>query len=157
LTIVCNKNLLEYTTEFIDKAAKALNVNRPEFYKVNNRDDLTKLIQKLETEDKTNEGVVLQDINGLRVKVKTSSYLALHRLANNGNIRSYKNILPLILTGEIDEVIAYFPEVQDIFLQVNEYIQFWKKHIFETYNAYKDMECQKKFALAVKDYEYASV
>lgn len=157
LAMVFNPVQLEYSTNVRDNLAKSFNVKVPRFYKVNSREALTELIQRLESNDKTDEGVILQDVNGLRVKMKTSTYLALHRLANNGNIASYKNILPLVMTGEIDEVFAYFPEIKERALEVAEYVNYWKKDVDETYNVFRDMVTQKEFAMAVKDYEYASV
>ena len=44
--------------------------------------------------------------------MKSFAYLAVHHLKNNG-VMSYRRAVELVRTNEIDEVLAYFPELKD--------------------------------------------
>ena len=69
------------------------------------------------------EGYVVCDGKFNRVKVKSPSYLAVHRLKGNG-VMSYARAIDLVRTNEIDEVLAYFPEFKEALLDCK--ARFWK-------------------------------
>lgn len=115
-------------------------------------EEILSTIKQMEEIDPTFEGYVLRDRNNLRIKAKSSTYLALHRLNNNGNIAHVKNILPLIMKGELDEVLSYFPELTDRIRMVESQVQHWKEDLDKWWFVHHDERSQKKFALAVKDH-----
>lgn len=123
--------------------------HEPVEFIVHSLDEAIEYIQKREIEDSTFEGIVVKDINGNRLKIKTKSYLQLHRTKNNGNIVSIKNIVPLILSGEKDEVLTYFPELKTKFIEIEEKIDLIKCEILEVWNKYKDIEDKKMFAISI--------
>lgn len=57
------------------------------------------------------EGFVVVDKNWNRVKVKSPDYIAAHHLKNNA-ILTPRKIIDLILEGEVEEYLNYFPEAQ---------------------------------------------
>lgn len=101
------------------------------------------------------EGYVLYQ-DGIPVcKIKSPAYCAVHLLRGEG--LNPKRISELVLTGEQDEYIAYFPEdaeyirpyVKALELTLNAICSVWYKN--------RNIESQKDFALAVKDYPFSAV
>lgn len=90
----------------------------------------------------TFEGLVFKDINGMRLKMKTESYVALHRLHNNGNYLLPKNVLPLIWNKEVDEVACYFPKITEVAARINDQVQVKLDELDTIWDAVKD--CSKK-------------
>ena len=70
--------------------------------------------------DHYHEGFVVVDSQWRRIKVKSPVYVAIHHLLNN--IVSEKRILELLLSGENQEVLSYFPEYADTFQTMQERI-----------------------------------
>jgi len=114
-------------------------------------EEVLSAVKQMEADDPTFEGYVLRDRNNLRIKCKSSSYLSLHRLSNNGNIAHVKNILPLIMNGELDEVLTYFPEMKTRIDAVKTAVEQIKEEVNNYWFCFWDEKNQKKFALAVKD------
>lgn len=99
------------------------------------------------------EGVVVVDKDFHRVKIKQKSYVKLHHIASN--ISSERNMIDLILDGESSEVLAYFPDVQAKFDELEKRLNMLKQKIMTVFGQYNHLESQKEFALAVKDLPYA--
>ena len=130
---------------------------RPESFIIHSIDEAIEYIKAKEREDATFEGLVLKDKNGNRMKVKSASYLMLHRSANNGNI-TWESIYDSCLTDDGgEEFTNFFPEYKDRFDKMKDFIKQSKEDIVETYNKYKDIEVQKDFALAIKGYRFAPI
>lgn len=112
LTIMNNLQLQELTPKEVDGLARYFNCKRPTVYTFSLADDIIKHLAELK--DATFEGVVARDINGLRLKIKSPTYLALHRMrGNNGDgLYNPKNIIPVLLANEQEEVYTYYPEVK---------------------------------------------
>lgn len=94
--------------------AKELNVNigveKPKEYALDSLESCIKAAS--EFEDLDHEGFVVVDKNWNRVKVKSPLYVAAHHLAsNNGYTR--KVGVKLMLAGEVEEYLTYFPEHAD--------------------------------------------
>jgi len=96
------------------------------------------------------EGIVLRDKNDNRIKVKNPLYVSLHHLKGNGNLFLEKNLIPLIIAGEAEETIAYFPEagpkIQKLIRQIDEL----KTKLDNFWFCWHDEASQKKFALAAQ-------
>lgn len=86
------------------------------------------------------EGYVVCDAKFNRVKVKSTAYLAAHRLKGNG-VLSYARALELVRINEIDEVIAYFPEFEEALLECKS--RFWKL-VDRAKNAVLELDVWKK-------------
>lgn len=95
------------------------------------------------------EGVVLKDKNGLRKKYKSEWYIQLHRLSGNGNIANLKNIVPLILQGETDEVLSYFPYLKPRVLEITSEIESLISDLVIIWKQCKDITDQKDFAIMI--------
>lgn len=112
-------------------------------------------LAKFAENDPTFEGFVLRDVNNRRLKAKSEKYVALHRTVNNGAIAHPKNLVQFVLDGETDEIIAYFPELEEIVLDVKEKIGKIESELDDIWFVHKDERNRKKFAMAVKHHPFS--
>jgi hypothetical protein len=123
----------------------------PLVYHFTNIEDIQGFLQQQAESDPTFEGVVLRDRAGCRFKVKSATYLGLHRIGSSKEcLFNPKNLLPFVLAGEESELICYFPEVKERFLELKCRVLEWYGRLVEVWADCKDIESQKEFALAVK-------
>jgi hypothetical protein len=126
-----------------------LNVRRPKVYSKSN--SLAEMVDVANALQGLDEGFVVYDpTSGLRVKIKSQTYLIAHRLRGNNAIPTRKNILDLVLEGEVDEMLAYFPEMQKYIDPVVEEVNAFESEIAAVYETVRDIAEQKEFALAIK-------
>ncbi len=96
------------------------------------------------------EGWVVVDDQFNRVKVKHPQYVVLHHMRGNGN-PTPKSALEVILAGEHEEVLGYWPEWRPLFEEVSSRMKYLGGQLTEQYLAIQNIESQKAFALeAVK-------
>lgn len=106
------KDYKELTEEQLDKVAKRIGAKRPRRWHVGNDHEKIQEILEKEAELIPNfEGAVFRDAQGERVKVKREDYVKLHHLLDQ---LSYKRLIPIILQGEGEEIIAYFPHAREL-------------------------------------------
>ena len=126
--------------------------------------------QLAETGNATDEGFVVVDWSSYdnemgafpRVKVKNSSYVALHHLrgtVENGSL-NYANILNIIFKNEQAEVLTTFPAFENIFSEVekkfNNFLQDFNKNFNEIKNFFEipaearlNKDIKKEFAMKI--------
>lgn len=147
----------EMTWDTTSDIARELCVQLPHHFVCQDIFDAQAYIAKLAEGDPTFEGVVVRDVFNNRLKIKSSLYLQLHRLNNNGNVASVKNLLPLIMAGETDEVLTYFPELKDSIAKIEAELDVVKREIDNVWFAHGETDSQKKFAMAIqKDTRYTA-
>lgn len=113
-----------------------------------NPEAVTKFVNSLKDLD---EGVVLLcHKTGKRIKVKSSTYVAAHRLRGDNTVPSRKHIAEVVVTGEVDELVAYFPDLKPMCDEVINYIKNQLDTLTEVWDNTKHIESQKDFALTVK-------
>lgn len=140
----------ELPTAWVDDAADFYGFCRPKSYIVKNYKDVEELLRKKESEDPTFEGFVLKDVNGLRLKVKTTTYMALHRFRGEGdNMYNPKNLVPLILANEGDELLTYFPEVSETWNEMQCKLGAAYGQLHDVWWLCQDFKEQKKFAIYI--------
>lgn len=144
-TAVC----AELSAGEVNGLARHLGAPRPEQYDFRSRDEIAEFLRRKAETDKTYEGVVVRDDAGERYKIKSETYLALHHLFDNGNVFNPRRLVPLILAGEVDEVLAYLPEAKPHAVQVQERLADEYAKLLELWRAHKDVPVQKDFALAI--------
>ena len=96
------------------------------------------------------EGYVAVTDGDWRIKIKNPAYLAISNLRMNGLINE-KRIILLVLMNDQDEYLGYFPEDQKEFDPYTEAYETMILDIDKHWVAYKDLEDQKEFAMAIKD------
>lgn len=124
-------------------------VKKPKRFKFDTIKSLLEASKHLKDLD---EGYVCHDlVSGIRLKVKSPTYVCAHRLRGENTV-NMKRAVEIILCNETEEFISYFPEYRQLFEESKDFIDKTLKEIDEMYDKYKDIEVQKDFALKVKDH-----
>jgi hypothetical protein len=136
----------------LDAHAEKLSVPfaRPTRYEFKNIDEIIAFLNKQGTDDPTYEGVVIRDDAGRRWKIKSSTYLSLHKMRGEGdNLFNPKYLVPWALAGEGAELLVYFPEVTEKFNEVKGKVDEAFKNLERVWKENWKIEGQKEFALAI--------
>lgn len=129
-------------------------VKKPKRFKFDSIESLLESSKHLKDLD---EGYVCHDlVSGIRLKVKSPTYVCAHRLHGESTV-NMKRAVEIILSNEVDEFISYFPEYSQLFRESEEFINEILSEIDEVYDKYKDIVVQKDFALKVKDHSCSSL
>ena len=128
----------------------------PEVYSFNKFEDLLMLQKDMNA---TDEGFVLvnynEKINGnfSRIKVKNPAYVSIAHMKENG-CASLRCILQLIILGEEQEFLSYFPEFESVFKPIKEaydsYVDKINKDIEEVQKDLKNNISRKDYAIKVR-------
>lgn len=136
----------------VDWLANQLGIGRPLTYNFKSMEEILAYIETQISTNPTWEGVVICD-GVARWKIKNPGYLALHRLANNGQGFSVKNLIPFILKGDEEEALIYirryFKEVIPMFEELKIQLDSELARVVELWHEVKDISSQKEFAQAV--------
>lgn len=138
-----------------DYIADYLGVQRPKIYNINSKHPQY-IKDFVNSMDGSEEGLVIQDYSGMRLKCKNQKWLILSKTKNNGALTK-ERILDIILSGECQEFLTYFPTYKEKFKNIINNLECLKIQVNSTYNKYKDIENQKDFALKVKDFKYSNI
>ena len=87
---------------------------KPSRYALSSLEDTLAFVQSEDFNSFHNEGFVVVDKFGNRIKIKTEEYLRIHRLRGE-HVPTDKRILDIILQGETTEFLTYFPEYKERF------------------------------------------
>lgn len=121
----------------------------PQTYHLKSVDDMKEYLLEKSKTDATFEGFVIRDKDSRRWKLKSDSYFQLHSLRSNNNIFLDKNLITFVLSGNTEEILLYFPEVEEKLNNLNNKVQNLKKEMLSIWNEAKNIESQKDFALYV--------
>lgn len=117
---------------------------------------VSEVVKKADQLKNLEEGFVGYDKQGVpRIKVKSAAYVACHHIRGEG--LSVKRCCELVLTGEEEEYLTYFPEDRPIIAPYSEALANLLRQMESVYKTHKDIEDQKEFALTIKDYSFKSV
>lgn len=131
---------------------------RPDKHEFKSIEEIQLFLDNQSKNDPTFEGVVICDGNGIRYKIKSSSYLGLHKLrGENDNLFNIKHLIPFILNGEDDELLTYYNEVRGFYFECKAKIYETYVQLIETWADSKHIVDQKEFALLIKDKPFASI
>ena len=107
-----------HETPAVETVAKELGVARPKFWLLEDEKEYRDLVASM---PEGHEGIVVQDGNYERVKIKTLLYFEMHRAKNNG-VLTLERIVNLIRANDHYEFLSYFPEYQSMFDDVKHQI-----------------------------------
>jgi hypothetical protein len=139
---------VEFMAEVMNR--NRLNVWRPEVWSFNDIKAVEDHVYSLSETDQTFEGVVLRDNENRRWKIKSGTYVALHRMRGEGdNLFNPKHQLKFILMGETDEVIGYFPIAEESILKHKAMVEAAQEELEQVWQEHWQIESQKDFALAI--------
>ena len=99
---------IEHTPEWAVKNFK-LSFSTPHVYPLRNIDEVITYCQSIDSNDR--EGVVVQDMNFNRLKIKTEYYRSLFFLKGEDHF-SDERIFISIMQGSIDDALAAWPEIR---------------------------------------------
>lgn len=147
LTIV-DSDGYEYTHRDFEAstAAKMVKYRLISTYELKDKNALLSAAQNI---DGLKEGFVVRDDAGMRLKVKSPLYVKAHKLRGNGT-PSPNAILEIVLMGEEDEVLAYFPGWKSLVDDAKHMVTSWISNVAEVYEAHRHYTNQKDFALAIQ-------
>lgn len=89
-----------------------------------------------------------------RVKLKCENYVRLAHLKESCTT-SKRQMLEIIRKNESDEFLSYFPQFTDMYYDIKLKLEHLIGKIEGFYEAVKDIEDRKTFALKVKDWKYS--
>ena len=164
LTMRETEEFSEITYKKVEKEANKLGVLLPKKVKASDVDEVSNLFDGIE------EGFVAVNytqINEfgdfLRIKIKNPNYISIASLKQScGN--SLRSLLWLVISGESDEFLSYFPEyniyIKQIKERYNEFVQEihrMEKEILDKAKEEKTREDKKQMALKIKDHPYNEI
>lgn len=137
----------------INFMSSKLGVPTPQLYSFKSMDEILAYIETQINNDPQWEGVIIVDNEFRRWKIKNPGYLALHRLANNGEGFKPKNLVRFIISGDEEEALVYinrhFPAYIPVFEETKLIVDKALAEVLELWEQVKDIASQKDFALAV--------
>ncbi len=126
------------------------NVRMPKLYDATK--DIEQLVEVANSLENLEEGFVVWDpVSGKRVKIKAKTYLVAHKLRGENAVPTRKNLMGLVLEGEVDEFLAYFPEWTEAVVALQQEVSSFEASLLEVWFDVCNIEDQKEFALKVKD------
>lgn len=127
-----------------------LNMQLPNMWQFDKIEQVQNHVLEMSKKDKTFEGVVIRDIHNRRWKIKSAEYVSLHRLKGNGdNLFNPKFHIKFILSGEIDEVIGYFPLIEDSIKETKSVMDHELQALEKIWESSYGIQDQKEFAMTV--------
>ena len=141
---VANNNYPELPQQQREDFAKQIGVKTPYAVSV---EDIDKMVAKANDLPVGDEGFVIVDKNNNRIKIKSKTYLELHKTVNNGK----PNIWRLLLSGDLQEFLKYFPAYKE---DAKSYVEIYNETLalLETlWSETQGIKDRKEFALKVKD------
>lgn len=139
---------LELPWEEVKALSKRHCFNHVDQHHFTNVDEVNEYLSNKSHSDPTFEGVVLRD-NKSRFKIKSIKYVELHKIHNNGNIASPKNLINFILDGEEAELLSYFPMLTTTVNEMKTVLNQEFIALLKVWEESKDIFNQKDFALYV--------
>lgn len=144
---------VELTWEELDQQESALGLMRtPTRFLFSSIEEIQQMLQEEAANDPTFEGVVIRDRHGHRWKIKSATYLGLHKMRGEGdNIFHPKHLLPFILAGEESELLTYFPECRETYEGLKAKVEQSFAELHDLWAKHWMIEDQKEFALSIKE------
>ena len=158
LSIRNNITLEEEARDEIPFIAKKLfgdKIKTPQSFKCNSIEEVKSFVNNLTIESENFEGFVLCDNNFNRIKLKSPAYMELFFIKGEG-IFSEKKIIKLILEGQDDDVLGYFPEYKEDFDKIRRGLSLLITHFKDLLNKgekYRSLN-KKDFAIWAKEFQY---
>lgn len=118
-------------------------------YSLRSADEVTEYVNS--QPEATWEGCVVKDNENRRWKIKNRRYLSLHKMkgANGDALYNPSTLLPFILEGEGDELLATYPEITECFHHYKGKVEEAYKTLEGIWHLVKDEKDQKDFALLI--------
>ncbi len=138
--------------EFFNRPALP-GVKYPDVWNLSNIDQVVAVVSGM---SKDEEGVVVNDANGNRLKVKSPEYLMAAHLINNHMV-SNRNLVIYMQEGKLDDFVAYCPEYKPRVEALRETFNAKCRDLDAAWESVHHLAAvsRKEFAAAVKGNEHA--
>lgn len=144
LYLLAGRNLQTHNEESensLDEIAARIGARRPSRWDaVADEQQISQMMEKIASEIEDFEGMVFRDREtGKRIKLKDPGYVEKHHLLGD---LSFKRLVPQVLDGEENEIIAYFPQAKKLVDEIKNRHKDFKEKTIETikaFRAYKDL------------------
>jgi hypothetical protein len=147
-----NNKTFEYVDGNVNNRLVMFGMSLPKKFAFSSAEDCKQIVEEFTGLD---EGVVVYQ-NGVPVaKVKAKAYCAVHLLRGEG--LNPKRISELVLTGEQEEYLTYFPEDRSFIQPYVDMLAKIHSDLEENYAKFSNIESQKDFAIAIKNVKGNSV
>jgi hypothetical protein len=100
------------------------------------------------------EGYIVCDAAFRRIKIKSPQYVALAHLRDSFSPR---RLLEVVINNEGDEFLAYYPEWQGLYAQLQQNYDRFVQEVDTAYQRYQSIATQKEFAIAVQPLPYSGI
>lgn len=141
--IGCRNNETMEEVRFSDHYLSKI-FDTPKTFPLTNLKEVQEAAEKL---DCNHEGFVVCDGKFGRNKVKSSTYVALHHMKNNG-VLSFERGIEIVRGNELDEVLTYFPEFSEHLLKIK---KDYEELIEKLKAAWLKFHCVKHYLPTRKD------
>jgi hypothetical protein len=101
------------------------------------------------------EGFVVVDKDFNRVKIKSPQYVQLHHLKGNNQF-STRRAIELCQTGEIEECLLHFPEVETKVRPIQRFLEEVSRKAYEYFINHRHLT-RKDYALGLKGVPYSGI
>ena len=122
-------------------------INFPKRYEFHNLEEVITYAEGMSAQE---EGFVVRDAHGRRVKVKSPAYLKVAHIFAKGEIGKV-DILRMMCEGTIDDFVGYFPEYRFKVLDVRYDISIFCKTLNTYWDLYGAAASKKEYAEKVKN------
>lgn len=138
------------------KDTLSISLKAPKTYFISNLEEAIAYTKNMSYNE---EGFVVSDIHGNKIKIKSEEYVKAHYQITN-RFNSIKSLLKVIQEKEEDEVLVYKPELKEKFDEINEILYLYCESVRDTFDLIKevlgDNYSQKEFAKHALFYKEAS-
>lgn len=128
------------------------NIKYPKEFTLDSLDSVIRVSLAMSKEE---EGMVVRDSEGRRIKVKSPAYLEVSHLFKNGALTT-KTILKMIKDASLDDYLAYFPEDKGKVCEVLNSIVKYKETLEKEYSYFSTVLNNLKLTDRFKIYQVAS-
>lgn len=147
--LACRSNFSGNYIESEKIQALAFGANEIKEYRFDTPEECLRTARELKDLD---EGYVVYQDGVPIAKIKSPAYVAVHHIRGEG--LNPKRIMQLVLVNEQDEYISYFPEDAEVFKPYVLAKSLLDHHIVAVYDAIKDIEDQKEFAVKAQSFPF---
>ena len=138
-----------YVTDTERDNALMIGAEQPDGVMFDSAQDCLRAAQGLKNLD---EGYVVYQDGVPVAKVKSPAYVAVHHIRGEG--LNPKRIMQLVLSGEQNEYLNYFPEDENVIIPYVEAFLTLTDEIGDTYDSIKEIVDQKEFALLARPHKF---
>lgn len=150
------RNISTMQEEFFGDHPLSKKFLTPKTYPLTTLDECVQASKEL---GENQEGFVVMDKFFNRVKIKSPVYVSLHHMRENGGLSLVRGV-SVVLNGEVEEVLNYFPEYADHLKKIDADVKKLREDLEKAWEEFKkqDLQTRKEQAIFIsKNFSIPSV